>query len=69
MMASGLYFIASRFGDVLGTILYDYYGGFAVCVIAITIVYALILPTLLLIPKGLVAAPDGQTPELGLAAD
>jgi hypothetical protein len=68
MMASGLYFIATRFGDVLGTILYDYYGGFAVCVIAITVVYALILPILLLIPKPLIAVTDGQTPEFGLAA-
>ena len=46
-----LYFIASRFGDVLGTKLYDHFGGFTVCVIAITVVYALILPTLLLVPK------------------
>jgi hypothetical protein len=60
MMASGLYFVASRFGDLLGTALYDYYGGFAVCVIAITVVYAMILPTLLLVPKHLIAAPDGQ---------
>jgi Major Facilitator Superfamily len=59
MMSSGLYFIASRFGDVLGTSLYDYFGGFAVCVLAITIVYALILPTLLLVPKGLIATADG----------
>jgi hypothetical protein len=61
MMSSGLYFIASRFGDVLGTSLYDHYAGFAVCVLAITIVYALILPTLLLVPKGLIATADGQT--------
>jgi hypothetical protein len=60
-MSSGLYSIASRFGDVLGTSLYDDYGGFAICVLAITIVYALILPTLLLVPKGLIATADGQT--------
>jgi hypothetical protein len=46
---------------VLGTSLYDYYGGFTVCVLAITIVYALILPVLLLVPKGLIATADGQT--------
>ena len=63
MMSSALYFIASRFGDVLGTLLYDYYGGFGVCVIAITVVYALILPTLLLVPKHLIATADGQAPE------
>ena len=51
MMSSSLYFVVSRFGDVLGTHLYDHYGGFTVCVIAITIVYALILPTLLLVPE------------------
>ncbi len=62
MMSGSLYFIASRFGDVLGTNLYDYYGDFSACVIAITIVYALILPTLLLVPKRLVATADGQTP-------
>ena len=60
MMSSGLYFIASRFGDVLGTSLYDHYGSFAVCVLAITIVYALILPVILLVPKSLIATADGQ---------
>jgi hypothetical protein len=68
MMSGGLYWIASRFGDVLGTKLYDQYGGFAACVIAITVVYALILPVLLLVPKRLIATADGQVPELGPAA-
>jgi hypothetical protein len=63
MMAGSLYFTVSRFGDVLGTHLYDHYGGFSVCVIAITIVYALILPALLLVPKQLTATADGQTPD------
>jgi MFS family permease len=61
MLSSSLYFIVSRFGDVLGTNLYDHYGGFVVCVIAITAVYALILPVLLLVPKRLTATADGQT--------
>ena len=65
MMSWSLYYVVSRFGDVLGTNLYDHYGGFTVCVIAITIVYASILPTLLLVPKRLSATADGQ----GLAAD
>jgi predicted MFS family arabinose efflux permease len=69
MMSSSLFFIASRFGDVLGTNLYDHYGGFSACVIAITVVYALILPTLLLVPHHLTATTDGQTPEPGFAAD
>lgn len=61
MMSSGLFFISSRFGDVLGTNLYDYYGGFSACVIGITVVYALILPPLLLVPKHLIATADGFT--------
>jgi hypothetical protein len=68
MMSGSLYFVVTRFGDVLGTDLYDRYGGFAVCVIAITIVYALILPTLLLVPSHLIATADGQTPDRKLGA-
>lgn len=69
MMSSSLYFVVSRFGDVLGTSLYDHFGGFTVCVIAITIVYALILPTLLLVPERLIATADGQPTGFGLAAE
>jgi MFS family permease len=67
MMMWALYFVAARFGDVLGTVLYDRYGGFTVCVIAITVVYALILPTLLLVPKRLIASADGQALDRGFA--
>jgi Na+/melibiose symporter-like transporter len=69
MMSSTLYFVVSRFGDVLGTSLYDRFGGFTVCVIAITVVYALILPTLLLVPERLITTADGQTTGVGLAAE
>lgn len=62
MMSTGLYFVAARFGDVLGTHLYDHYGGFSACVVVITIVYALILPALLLVPARLTATADGETP-------
>jgi len=62
MMAGGLNVVVARFGDVLGTNLFDYYGGFAACVIAITVVYALILPVFLLVPKQLIATADGQIP-------
>lgn len=65
MLSSALFFIAARFGDVLGTTLYDRYGGFTVCVIAITAVYALILPVLLLVPKRLIASKDGEVVERG----
>jgi Na+/melibiose symporter-like transporter len=63
MLTGSLYFVVSRFGDVLGTRLYDRYGGFTICVVAITAVYALILPTLLLAPGHLIATADGQAPE------
>lgn len=61
MLANSLYFVVSRFGDLLGTHLYDHYGNFSVCVISITIVYALILPALLMVPKHLIATADQPT--------
>ena len=68
MMSGALYSVAARFGDVLGTHLYDRYGGFSVCVAAITAVYALILPTLLLVPGHLTATADGEIPTILSAA-
>jgi MFS family permease len=62
MMAGALNVVVARFGDVLGTSLFDFYGSFVVCVIAITVAYALILPALLLVPKDLIATADGQMP-------
>lgn len=59
MLASSLYFVVSRFGDLLGTHLYDHFGSFDVCVIATTAVYALMLPAILPVPKGLIATADG----------
>lgn len=50
--------IASRFGDVLGTRLYDYWGGFPICVVSTAGTTALILPLLFLLPKHLIAKPD-----------
>ena len=72
MMSVGLYYLVSRFGDVLGTALYDHFGGvngFRVCVLAITIVYASILPVLLVVPRRLTATADGQAPEVAFTAD
>ncbi|HEV2365641.1 MAG TPA: MFS transporter [Caulobacteraceae bacterium] len=60
MAAAAVYQIVYRGGDLLGTRLYDRFHGFTVCVIAITVVYALILPTLLLVPKSITATADGQ---------
>jgi hypothetical protein len=59
MMSAGLNVVVSRFGDVLGTNLYDNFGGFTVCVIAITVVYAMILPALILVSRRLIATADG----------
>jgi len=63
MMSVGLTAIDTRFGDVFGTALYERFGGFGACVTAITVVYMLILPVLLLIPRRLVSTADGQTPQ------
>jgi Major Facilitator Superfamily len=60
MMSAALEVAAARLGDILGTRLYDNFGGFQACVIAITIVYALILPTVLLIPRKLISTADGE---------
>jgi MFS family permease len=63
MLSGGLYYVASRFGDVLGTGLYQAFGGFFVCVAMITAVYALILPLILAVPKQMTAYADGHVPQ------
>jgi hypothetical protein len=63
MLSAALAIIVARLGDMLGTRLYDNFGGFQTCVIAITIVYAMILPILPLIPRGLVSTADGEIGE------
>jgi MFS family permease len=60
MMSGGLYYVSSRFGDVLGTHLYDNYGGFYVCVVLTTLCYVLILPMLRLVPREYVEPADGE---------
>jgi len=62
MLSASINVIVTRFGDILGTRLYDFYGGFTACVIATTAVYALILPVLLLVPRRLIDTADGQMP-------
>ena len=62
MLSASINVTVTRFGDILGTRLYDFYGGFTACVIATTVVYALILPALLLVPKRLIDTADGQVP-------
>jgi MFS family permease len=61
MMTTAFYYIVSRLGDLLGTTLYEKFGGFTICVIAVTVVYALILPVILLVPKRLLVTKDGET--------
>ena len=50
-----------RHSDLWGTYLYDKQGGFITAVMATTVVYALILPVMLLVPRHLTAAKDGGT--------
>ena len=50
-------------GDLLFTWIYDKHGGFNPTVILAVIVYILILPVLLLVPKRLTATRDGEVIE------
>jgi hypothetical protein len=71
MMVDGVYLLAARGGDILGSKIYSISPahGFLYCVIATTALYALILPLLLLIPKELIATADGEAnPALAPAA-
>ena len=60
LMSSTAYFVALRFGGLLGTDIYDHWGGFTITIIVATAVYALMLPALRLAPKHLTATTDGQ---------
>ena len=63
LFGTSIYWIAVRFGDVLGTQIYAHWGGFDVAVWATIAIYALILPVLLLVPKRLIATRDGEALE------
>jgi len=62
MAAAGLLAVDGQFGNILGTSLYDHFHDFTVCVIAMTVTNALILPALLLVPRELIATADGAAP-------
>jgi Na+/melibiose symporter-like transporter len=69
MLSGSVSYVSARLGDVLGTHLYDHYGGFTACVIAITVAYALILPILLLVPQHLIATADAKDAAAGSNSD
>jgi len=60
MLSTALLNIAQRVGDVLGAWLYEKSGGFITCVIAVTVVYALILPCLLFVRRDITDTADGE---------
>jgi predicted MFS family arabinose efflux permease len=67
MLVDGVLALSARAGDLLGSRIYSSSPthGFTYCVIATTVVYALILPLILLTPKGLIATRDGEpNPEI-----
>ena len=59
--------LSGRIGDMLGSYIYKAGGehGFVYCVIATTVVYALILPLIALVPRNLIESADGE-PNRGL---
>ncbi|HTT03134.1 MAG TPA: MFS transporter [Steroidobacteraceae bacterium] len=62
MLVDGFYQLSYRGGDLLGSWIYGSSPthGFLYCVLAITAVYALILPTILLVPKEVMSSSDGE---------
>lgn len=68
MLVDGVLALSARAGDLLGAWIYnsDATHGFTYCVMATTVVYALILPLIPLAPKALTAARDGESsPAIG----
>ena len=62
MLVDSVNNLAFRGSDVVGTKIYGLSAthGFLYCVIAMTAIYVLILPTLLMVPKELISTSDGQ---------
>lgn len=54
------YYFSVRAGDLLGTWIYDKHGGFIPTVVVTILVYVLILPVILLVPRRLTATKDGE---------
>lgn len=60
MVASSAYFISLRGSDLLGSYLYDRYGGFSLCVVATISIYAIILPVQGLLDPRILANREGE---------
>ena len=60
MLFYAFYYFSVRAGDLLGTWIYDKHGGFMPTVVVTIIVYVLILPVILLVPRRLTATKDGE---------
>lgn len=62
MMVEAGNLLSTRGGDLIGSMIYasSPAHGFQYCVIAISVVYALMLPVLLMVPKELLATSDGE---------
>ena len=60
MLFYAFYYFSVRAGDLLGTWIYDKHGGFIPTVVVTIIVYALILPVIMLVPKRLTSTKDGE---------
>jgi MFS family permease len=58
MLFLALYWISNRFGDLWGADLYQHHGGYNTTLLATVVVYAAILPVLLLVPKQISAGKD-----------
>jgi hypothetical protein len=60
MLSWSMYALAVNVGNFWGTNIYEYHGGFVACVAATTLVYALIIPVILVVPKSLVSGADAE---------
>jgi MFS family permease len=64
MLFYAFYYFSVRAGDLLGTWIYDNHGGFIPTVVVTIVVYVLILPVILLVPRRLTATKDGEALEV-----
>ena len=55
-----IYYVSVRFGDLFGTWIYDKHGGFIPTVVITIIVYAAILPVILIVPKALISTREAE---------